>query len=167
MAKRWRGRGHRCEQFGKLRKGPCSGGLVGVAFADRKCVGDHWILQADHHHLGSGALAQFAARAENNGVHASVFCLRIVDAIGKVGLSETEYLLFSITVDNLLLAPPAECDVEYDDLKSAMTAIIDLIVNGAGLEEIKKQICLMSAAVERIIVLSHTQNAAQLLFKEG
>lgn len=106
------------------------------------------------------------AAAEKDGLHATVFCFRIADAIGSVGLSEIEYLLFSITLDYLLLTPPIDCEPDQAALKLALTAIIDLIVDNGSRAEIERQIRSMSAAMERIIVAAHTQTAADLLFKD-
>lgn len=108
-----------------------------------------------------------AAAAEKHGLQPTVFCFRLVDAIGRVGLTDIEYLLFSITLDNLLLAPPIESEIEHGDLKSALISIIDLIAHDGDPAEIESQISIISDAVERIIILAHRQNVADLLFKES
>ncbi|NRP74523.1 putative HTH-type transcriptional regulator [Ensifer psoraleae] len=108
-----------------------------------------------------------AAAAEKDELHPSVFCFRLVDAIGKFSLSGIEYLLFSIALDHLLLTPPIECEAEFTDLKAIVHRIIELIVGAGDVEEISTQVNQMSSTVERMISLAHTQNAAKLVFKES
>lgn len=112
------------------------------------------------------ASIQMAAAGKDE-LHPSIFCFRIADAIGKFSLSDIEYLLFSIALDNLLLTPPNECDAEYTDLKATVRRIIELIVSAGDIEEISNQVHRMSSTVERIISLAHTQSAAERLFKES
>lgn len=129
----------------------------------RKAV-ERFVLREDRASLIASIQA---AAAEKHGLQPTVFCFRIVDAIGKVGLTEIEYLLFSITLDNLLLTPPIQSEVEHGELKSALTVIVDLVVDGGDYEEVGEQISNVADVVERMIVLAHTQNVADLLFKES
>lgn len=106
-----------------------------------------------------------AAASGNEDVPSSIFCYRLADALGKAGLSEIEYLLFSISLDSLLLAPPVECPLEYAELKTALNDVIDVIAGDGDIHNLMTKVSLISSIVEAIISLAHTQNAAGLIFK--